>query len=138
MKNLIFIGIGFVLLSVASWFLRRDQIALVAGDVYSVDRGDGTFGIVKLLVLTDGVAHIRIYANVFDARPDDVDLDALTLTSADDPDNAGFGHLPLEEKDFRAWSPVLIAETDIAEEELEGYEVWKDADDADLPLEQCE
>lgn len=37
------------------------------------------------------------------------------------------GHIPLDRKHFtRAWEPRFIMKTDVSEDELEGYRIWKD------------
>jgi hypothetical protein len=60
-------------------------------------------------------------------RPRSVDLSTLTLGSIDDPDGFGIGHMPVQEAEFRGWHPQLLAMTELTEEELEGYEMWKEA-----------
>jgi len=102
-------------------------VELTPGGIYSIDRGDGTFGIVKLLVLEDGVAHVRIYKNWFEQRPQTIELDDLSLGGIDDPDGFGIGHIPIPEKDFSSWQPELLTITMVEEEELEGYDIWKES-----------
>ena len=74
MKILIAVVIVVVLVLVVASCCRKKEIAIAAGGVYSVNRGEGEFGVTKVLVLADGVAHIRIYKNKFAERPTEIDL----------------------------------------------------------------
>lgn len=101
---------------------------LKAGGLYSVDDGDGSFRVVKLLVLDEDAAHIAIYANKFSARPLTVDPASLTLGSVDDEgEQIGMMHLPLSREAFARDRPVFISQTPVTEEELEGYRMWQEA-----------
>ncbi len=126
MKILIAVVIVVVLVLVVASCCRKKEIAIAAGGVYSVNRGEGEFGVTKVLVLADGVAHIRIYKNKFAERPTEIDLAELTLGGVDDPDGFGIGHLPIQEAEFRSWEPQLLAQTAVMEEELEGFNMWKE------------
>lgn len=104
---------------------------LKVGGLYSVDDGEGSFHVVKILVLDDSAAHIAIYANRFPARPTTIDPSALTFGSIDDEnvENEGIGvmHLPLSRETFMQDQPVFITRTPVTEAELEGYNMWKEA-----------
>ena len=98
-----------------------------AGALYSVDDGEGWFRVAKVLLVEGEGVHIRLYKNRFKTRPDSVDFQSLTLGTVHDTDGFGMGHLPLTRRAFRAWQPVFLAESPVAESELEGYRAWKDA-----------
>ncbi|HEY1375981.1 MAG TPA: hypothetical protein VGF55_04270 [Gemmataceae bacterium] len=100
---------------------------MIEGGVYSIDNGDGTFGVVKVLKLEPGVVHIRVYRNKYAARPTSVELSDLSLGGFDDPGGFGVGHLPISANNVAGWRPVLLAETQVAEDELEGYRLWKES-----------
>jgi hypothetical protein len=117
---------------------------LKAGALYSVYNGDesGEFGVVKILVLEPPAVHICVYKNNFATRPEHVDPASLALgIEAGVFENAleedkieemfaaeGFGiaHMPVHLRDFiYGWQPVFIMDSPVTEDELEGYNIWK-------------
>ncbi|MFL5766009.1 MAG: hypothetical protein ACJ77K_18840 [Bacteroidia bacterium] len=98
---------------------------LRAGSICTVEDGDGKFGVVKVLVINDNEAHVKIYKNKYDSRPAKVDLSTLSLGNINDPDGFGIGHVPLERAGFDKWNPVEIAFEKVSDDELEGYNMWK-------------
>jgi hypothetical protein len=100
---------------------------MTEGGVYSIDNGDGKFGVVKILKLDPGIVHVRVYKNKLATRPTSIDLDELSLGSIKDKDGFGMGHLPISENDFKGWKAVLLLKAEVKAEELEGYELWKEA-----------
>jgi len=101
--------------------------SMTEGGIYSIDNGNGKFGIAKILKVEPGIVHVRIYKNKFEPRPTSVNVEELSLGSIHDKDGFGMGHLPISERDFRQWKPVLLITKGVTEEELEGYKLWKDA-----------
>jgi hypothetical protein len=116
----------FIFLIVMLYGWNNKPKALKAGAICSVDNGDGKFGIVKILVIDDDIAHIRIYKNKYNQRPVSIDTATLSLGSIYDTDGAGIGHTPLDRKAFDNWNPEVIRYEDVLEEELEGYHIWKE------------
>jgi hypothetical protein len=96
-----------------------------AGSICSVDEGDGKFGIVKILVISDEIIHLKIYTNKYTERPIAVDINTLSTGSVYDEDEFGIGHLPANRKVFDSWSPIAIAFDEVTNDDLEGYEIWK-------------
>ena len=107
-----------------SW--KNKPKALKAGAICSVDNGDGKFGIVKILVIDSGITHIRIYKNKYNQRPVSIDSVTLSLGSIYDTDDCGIGHTPIDRKAFEDLNPEVIRYEEISEEELEGYQMWKE------------
>lgn len=99
---------------------------LTVGGLYSVKDKAG-YKIVKILAAGEGLVHVRIYKNQFPRRPESVDPSALSLGSIKDKDGFGMGHLPLDRALFDDWAPQFIMETRVAEEELDGYRMWKES-----------
>jgi hypothetical protein len=97
----------------------------IAGGLYTIDNGDGSFGIAKILALDDELIHVKVYKNKWTNRPSSVDLSSLSMGSISDKDGFGIGHLPLGRKTFLNWKPVLVAQQPISEDELDGYNEWK-------------
>jgi hypothetical protein len=96
------------------------------GSICSIESGDGTFGVVKVLVINDEEAHIKIYANKFAERPTEIDVKTLVMGSILDGGDFGIGHVPLERKGFDNWKPIEIAFEAVTEDDLVGYKMWRD------------
>jgi hypothetical protein len=96
-----------------------------AGSICTIEDGEGKYGVVKVLVINEEEAHVKIYKNKYDKRPAQVDLKTLSLGSITDPDGFGIGHVPLERKGFDNWKPEEVAFEEVSKDELEGYELWK-------------
>jgi hypothetical protein len=106
---------------------RKPRWGLEIGGIYSIDEGNGLFGIVKLLVRADGICHVRVYKQKFSARPVTIDLATLSLGQPGDPDGFGMGHIPLLEAGFLEEKPMLITKSEVTSEEMEGYKMWKES-----------
>ena len=104
---------------------RRHRPVLFAGGVYSVVAGDGRFSVAKVLVLERDAVHVRLYKNKFKERPIEIDASALSVGSLQDKE-FGIAHLPLAEKEFLSWQPVMIMKQVVTTDELEGYRLWKE------------
>jgi hypothetical protein len=116
---------GSVLKRVNQWFWRQWEPEV--GGVYSVVDQHG-IAIVKVLAAQPGVVHLRLYKERLQSRPEQIATADLTIGSIDDEDGIfGMGHLPLDASTFESWRPELIHVEGVAEAELEGYQVWKEA-----------
>ena len=98
------------------------------GDLCSFRSGDGSYAVAKVLKLESGVVHVRVYAKKYAERPAEMPDEDLYLGTVFD-DDFGLGHLPLDAETFEKWEPELIRHTAVEPEELEGYEIWRDAED---------
>ena len=125
---LILLSASVALLSVGC-MTRKSELKV--GGLYSVEDSEGGFRVVKILVLDDSAAHIAIYANKFPTRPTNVDPSALTFEGVEggneEYDEVGMMHLPLARESFERDRPVFISQTPVTEEELVGYNMWKEA-----------
>ena len=126
--------IGFVVIGLIATIILRSldtrqnyRPKMVSGGLYSVYGGGGKYGVTKLLAFADGIVHVRLYKNKYDHRPNDVAVNTLSLGTINDTDGVGIGHMPVTEKEFLSWSPHLIKVTKLTEEELEGYNSWKES-----------
>jgi len=97
------------------------------GSLYSVGGDDGTFAVVKVLARDSGVVSVRLYREKFPARPSRIDPARLSLGQVGDAEGFGIGHLPLAERDFVLWFPVLIQKGAVSGDEMEGYRIWKES-----------
>ena len=126
MTKFVIITLFGAILAVVLVACGKSSAKLEVGGLYSINNGDGQFGVAKLLAYGDGICHVRIYAQKFATRPATVDISSLSLGKIDDPGGAGLGHLPLREAGFRAWQPVLITKAKVTPDELDGYNMWKE------------
>jgi hypothetical protein len=121
LNTLLFISIAIGLYSCEN----KAEIVRV-GSICTIDDGEGKFGIVKVLVINNEEAHIKIYKNKYDLRPTKVDLKTLSLGSINDKEGGfGIGHVPLEKIGFDNWKPMQVGFEEVTKEDLEGYEMWK-------------
>jgi hypothetical protein len=121
LNTLLFISIAIGLYSCGN----KAEI-IRAGSICTIDDGEGKFGIVKVLVINNEEAHIKIYKNKYDIRPTKVDLKTLGLGSINDKEGGfGIGHVPLEKIGFDNWKPMQVGFEEVTKEDLEGYEMWK-------------
>jgi hypothetical protein len=98
------------------------------GDLCSVVSGE-RFRVAKILREDERAVHVRLYAETFWSRPVAVDPEKLTLGGILD-DAYGIGHVPLARDEFERWEPVVIEHGTVDPEELEGYELWAEAEAA--------
>ena len=121
------------------WYKRRwfASAELAAGGVYAERYKDGTYRVVKVLVVDGSAYHCRLYANRFDAMPTTDDLADLTLGSLgiDDlgnwtvPSEFGIGHMLFAKAGVDVSKYQLIAMQSVEIDELEGYNYWVSRDD---------
>ena len=131
MKRLIALLFGSLFASGCQGSADAPKVSMAAewqvGGIYSIASGNGSFGVVKILALEPEIVHVRVYKNKFSSRPETIDLASLSLGSMLDGGDFGMGHLPIGSKSFGEWAPVLVAKTSVADDELEGYNLWKEA-----------
>jgi hypothetical protein len=99
---------------------------LKVGGIYSFYSGENKYGVAKILALDSSAVHVALYKNKFDSRPESVDVTTLTFGTIHDTDGFGMGHLPLTYQTFKNWHPVFIQQATVSEEDLEGYNYWKE------------
>lgn len=99
---------------------------LSAGSICTIEDGAGKFGVVKVLVINNEEAHVKIYKNKYDQRQNKIDIKTLSLGSINDNDGKfGIGHVPLQRKGFDNWKPVIVGFEAVTKDDLMGYEMWK-------------
>ncbi|HEV7645964.1 MAG TPA: hypothetical protein VGO50_18650 [Pyrinomonadaceae bacterium] len=91
------------------------------GSLYSVlaPGQENGFNIVKVLSITTGVVHVRLYKNKFPTRGDAAGAasDTLSLGGIDDPEGFGLKHLPMDKETFGKLEPQFIRQESVSEEE---------------------
>ena len=100
------------------------------GGLYAVQNEDGSFSVIKILVVDDVGVHIRAYSNRFPESPRDLNPDSLYITDGDRKpgDSLGIGHLPVMADTFASWKPTYLRQTTaITAEDMEGHQMWQQA-----------
>ena len=99
-----------------------------AGDLWSVLTEDGGYGVMKVLAVDRLGVHARLYAQRFKERPRAVDRTRLT-TEPFKPGEIPFSmeHVPLSNASFLGWQPEFLARGHVEEDELEGFQMWQEA-----------
>ncbi|WP_338813321.1 hypothetical protein V9L05_18360 [Bernardetia sp. Wsw4-3y2] len=119
-KSILFIITAILILS-----CENQANNIKAGSICTIENGEGKFGMVKVLVINDQEAHVKIYKNEYDQRPTKVDIKTLDLGSINDSEGGfGIGHVPLERKGFDDWKPIIVGFEEVTKDELVGYEMW--------------
>jgi uncharacterized protein YndB with AHSA1/START domain len=85
------------------------------------------YGFAKLLHVEPRGVHVRLYADRYAIPPDAVNPWALQLERYDNP-TMSFGHAPMSRATFAGWEPAYHRLVMRSTEELEGYEMWKEAE----------
>jgi hypothetical protein len=104
----------------------HEQTDWVAGGVYSVTGYAGPYSVVKILLVEDGVVHLRVYADRFAIRPQQVDTSALIMGTIHDKE-FGVWHLPLTASGFSEWEPRFIQHDEVLREELGLVEAFRES-----------
>ena len=100
----------------------------IEGGIYVIPGDDGTFQALKILKLDDDGVHLRLYSNTYDSIPQSIDTSALYMAGIDREANEplGMGHAPISKETFSHWGAIYIQESTVSEDELDGYEMWKE------------
>ena len=61
-----FLALGLMLVTACA---SESASSLIEGGLYATQNEEGIFSIVKVLKLDDGGVHIRLFSNMFAARP---------------------------------------------------------------------
>ncbi|NLH49618.1 MAG: hypothetical protein GX444_13605 [Myxococcales bacterium] len=99
---------------------------LIVGGLYLLAEEDGTFGVLKILAVDRGGVHLRLYANHYKRKPKDLNPAVLRLSRDGWLDGSSYGHLPVGKESFRRWPIEFVRQESVSEEELEGYQIWKE------------
>ena len=101
------------------------------GGEYSISApGQETgFNVVKVLAITKGIVHVRVYKNLFLSRAvaKNADPAKLSLGSNEDPEGFGVRHMPMDKETFEKLAPEFIRQENVTDEELQGFKDWKAA-----------
>ena len=106
------------------------QQELVEGGIYVTPAENGGYHALKILKLDDRGVHVRLYSNRFSSVPSHIDETELYMAGVDHkPDESlGMGHAPLSKQSFAMWNVQFVQQSTVSPEELEGYEMWREAE----------
>ena len=94
------------------------------GGYYASKTDDGKYRVIKILVIDRDAYHVRMFANKFDAPPQESDLPSLTLGGLGSPVGFGVGHLPMSKNGFTEDKYLFIGDREVEESELDGYKTY--------------
>lgn len=102
----------------------------VEGGLYVTEQESGRFVPLKILKVDEQGVHVRVYSNVFRAPPRTIDESTLYMAGMDrrDDERLGMGHLPISRASFSDWNVRFVQQSSVSAEELEGYNMWRDAE----------
>jgi hypothetical protein len=105
------------------------QERLVEGGLYATLADNGNYSVLKILKLDPQGVHVRVYSNQFPEFPSKLDQSQLYMAGIDRKPNEsmGMGHVPISRKSFASWGARFIKIVPVSAEELEGYNMWKEA-----------
>lgn len=121
------VGVLFIVFAFMSAGCSVKSSDLKVGGLYSITDDGSEFQVAKILALDEAAVHVCIYKNKFRSRPKTVDPSTLSLEGTPGGDDFGIGHLPLSRQSFMNGRPAFIQQSSVAEDELEGYKMWKEA-----------
>ena len=101
---------------------------VAVGGLYASQEDDGGWSVVKVLAADHLAVHLRQYINVWNQRPEHIDVGALSwatdMAAIASGGRLGIGHFPLAHDGFWEMEPVLVQVEPVLEHELEGYRIW--------------
>lgn len=104
---------------------------IVVGGLYATRDKDGSYRIVKVLVVDEFAVHLRSYATRFQQLPTQVRSADLSMGGLGRPEGFGIGHFPLAREGFDREERVLVGRESAADDELDGYRIWAGIDPID-------
>ena len=104
---------------------------VVVGGLYATRDSDGSYRIVKVLIVDEFAVHLRSYANRFEELPAQVSSSHLSMGGLYNVEGFGIGHFPLAREGFDREERVLVGREPVADYELDGYRIWAGIDPVD-------
>lgn len=116
-------------MSIFSLFACASKAEFKEGGIYATPQEGGKYTVLKILKIDDGGIHVRMYSNVYDEPPKQIDESTLYMAGMDRKPNEvlGMGHAPISKKSFSTWRAIFVQQSSVTEPELEGYNMWHEA-----------
>ena len=107
-----------------------DVAKWVDGGLYVGQQEDGTYVPMKILKVDAHGVHVRIYSNVYRTLPSRIDEASLYMAGVDkrEDEPLGMGHMPVSNETFSDWGATFVQQSSVVAEELQGYEMWLEAE----------
>ena len=91
------------------------------GNIYTFKATRFRWQFIRILKNTDDTVHIRLYSRLFWRQPN---------IESFNKNKWSIGHLPLTEEELDSWGLILVGTLPVEEDELEGYRIWEEDEDA--------
>ena len=111
---------------------------VLPGQYYSFICDNGFYKVLKVLVVEEELIHVCYYNNLFDKKPLKDVIQSLYfgekqfqdafLSKEGNKQCTGYKHMALTLKNWDYWEPEFLAGGEVAPDELEAYEKWKNGD----------
>lgn len=101
----------------------------IEGGIYATPN-DGGYTLIKILKVDKGGVHIRMYSNLYKKVPSEIDESKLFMAPPDNNEGLPLGmvgHSPISHNSFSTWGAVFTQQSSVLDDELEGYQMWKEA-----------
>lgn len=102
-----------------------ENFELEVGGIYTV-WSRNSYGAIKILHVDEGGIHIRLYGQTWEERPTEMDPTILTVEGPFEETGA-IGHMPVSKRGVLRMGPKHAAQTEVSEDELDGYRSWQEA-----------
>lgn len=120
----------------ARWARNEEQAAdapaapWMEGGIYVIPVESGGLQPLKILVVDADGVHLRLYSNRYPGVPSRIEESSLFMAgmerAADVP--LGMGHMPVSHSSFARWRTQWVQASSVAPDELDGYEIWREAE----------
>jgi len=91
------------------------------GNIYTYKATNIRWQFIRILKNADDIIHIRLYSRLYWRKPN---------IKSFNKNNWEIGHLPLDLESLDSWGLTLVGNIPVEENELEGYRIWKEDEDA--------
>ncbi len=122
-----FTSLLLTLLCLASSAIGQER--LMEGGLYSTRNKNGSYSVLKVLKLDPQGVHVRMYSNQFAQHPSKLDESMLYIAGMNRKSNESLGmdHAAISRASFASWGARFIKFGPVRQEELDGYEMWREA-----------
>lgn len=97
---------------------------LQEGALYALPKTGKGYAIVKVLGLIGDGGYIRVYSNLFDHVPDELEEESLFVGDPDDENDVGLAFLPTTQSSLRTWRLTWIQSGEVTPSEAKTVQRW--------------
>ena len=112
--------VAMFILVIAACSSIRKKPPLKTGDIYSVDLGNNSFGVMKVLMIASDRIYVKKYIDLFQYRPEMIDASSLTMGGVEmnEGEDGVFHIIVFDKVDFNALKPEVAANEVVTPAEL--------------------